>query len=608
VLPFLTALAMGVVTVVVASALGVLSGSPSSFEDNDGNMIASGTSDWNGVTSLPGYSHVQDQSNSNSDDSFTPGTKQDVTCPPESGHKNSPKDDFTDVATFVETQSASPFNTFLYGATIRFTANGNASENIELNQGTAGTCSDGVTFARVAGDKLLAIDYVSPGAKCPFDASFSGPACFAVGTWVTAPAATCFVKTDTTPCWGDNFTEIGGVAFAEGAINDGLSGHTGAILAADNGISGVDVPLNQFAEFGVNLTAAGILPAAGSGGACETFAATTFESRASGSSFVSTTKDIARIKKPISNCGRITIIKRTDPRGVSNDFTFTSDIAGGSTPLANGSDGPCREAVSGYPGHYTLNDSAGSDGSANTNDCINVPSGTYHIAESDPGSAFSFENFSCTSSDSGTKAVPSSSTTQRNVAITIVGSATSRVTCVYTNKPNLGALRITKKSTKSGNPSLNGGVFSVTGPNGAVSGSPFTVNGSLCLDGLTPGSYTVKEVTPPAGYKINGPDTQTASVSGNNAKCSDATFAGTAFDFLDTPLTDLSITVTSEAPGGTSSTIRCTTGAHSAFPGTDIGNSPQGPSGTVTVNANGTTTPSTALEPGTYTCEVVVDP
>jgi hypothetical protein len=47
----------------------------------------------------------------------------------------------------------------------------------------------------------------------------------------------------------------------------------------------------------------------------------------------------------------------------------------------------------------------------------------------------------------------------------------------------------------------------------------------------------------------------------------------------------------------TNSTITCVV----AGTGTNIGNSPQGPTDPATVTANG-------LKPGTYTCTVVVDP
>jgi hypothetical protein len=66
-------------------------------------------------------------------------------------------------------------------------------------------------------------------------------------------------------------------------------------------------------------------------------------------------------------------------------------------------------------------------------------------------------------------------------------------------------------------------------------------------------------------------------------------------DFHNTPLTDLGVTVDSQVDGGTASTILCTP--------------PGAPDGEATTDANGDGTLSlTDLQPGTYTCTVVIDP
>ncbi len=154
--------AMGVF---ITSAFGVLAGSPSKFEANDGNMVVNttGNNDWKTVN----FFHLSDVSNSTGDDSFVSGQKQDTACPDVDTHKNPPKDDFTDIASYNDTNTtaSSPqyLHTFLYGATIRYAANGNASENVELKQGTNGNCTNGL-LARTTGDKLIAIDYLGGGA------------------------------------------------------------------------------------------------------------------------------------------------------------------------------------------------------------------------------------------------------------------------------------------------------------------------------------------------------------------------------------------------------------------------------------------------------------
>jgi hypothetical protein len=76
----------------------------------------------------------------------------------------------------------------------------------------------------------------------------------------------------------------------------------------------------------------------------------------------------------------------------------------------------------------------------------------------------------------------------------------------------------------------------------------------------------------------------------NNAKCPDDPYGGETVSFSNTPLTDITVSVDSQVDGGTSSTIDCDTGVPDAGPAED-------PS-----------TTGTDLEPGTYTCTVVVDP
>jgi hypothetical protein len=290
----------------VAASGAVLPGSPSKFEANDGNMVVdtTGNNDWNSVQNNPNYVHLTDLSKSTQDDSFASGQKQDVACPVINTNKNPPKDDFTDVASLNETNtdatSAQFGHTFLYGATIRVAPNGNADENIELNKGTSGICA-GTTdqLQRSAGDKLIAIDYTQGGTNVQFR----------VFTWVTS--GTCFVSNDTAPCWGSNPTTLTSNA-AEGQVNQS------PIAAADNGINGLALDTGQFAEFGVDLTAAGIIPA----NSCQAFPQTIWESRASASSFVSSIEDVSIEKHAIgSPC---TSAVATNPQSSTDNITFTN--------------------------------------------------------------------------------------------------------------------------------------------------------------------------------------------------------------------------------------------------------------------------------------------
>jgi len=550
-------------------ALAVLSGSPSKFEANDGNMVVdtAGNSDWNSVQGSPNYVHLTDVANSTADDSFKSGQKQDTPCPVINTNKNPPKDDFTDVASFSETNgdSSSPQfrHTFLDGATIRFTANGSASENVELNQGTNGTCPGTTLLERSKGDKLIAIDYTTGGTTVTFH----------VLTWIvdsSDPAnATCFVKTDSPPCWGVNSQPLSANA-AEGLTNQA------AITAANNKINNKDLVTGQFAEFGVDLTAAGIVPA----NTCTAFPQTVWESRSSGSSFVSSTEDVSIEHHTISNCGNITIIKHTDPRGIDQVFSYTSNLP------ANASAG----GVAGIDaqGSFSLNDTGNTSGDSTANTVSEQAfAGTYTVTEGADPTGFAFESLSC---KGGTTSI-----TGETVKITLAPD--DNVTCTYVNKQQLGAIKVTKVSSKPAATPLAGAKFSVTGPGSFSTTLTTGTDGTACVDNLAFGTYTVTETAPPQGYDIDNPNGVTVSVD-HNASCTSGTPNAPATAFKDTPLTDIAASATSEAAGGTQSTVTCT---GTSTDGKTTLNVSDGPKESANVSA-------AKLHPGTYTCTIVIDP
>ena len=198
---------------------------------------------------------------------------------------NPNKDDFSHVASFSE-KNGTTDETYLYGATIRFAPNGNASENIELKQGPE-LCPGGSTLlARKAGDKLLAIDYLGGGSAVEFH----------VLTWVTSGA--CFINNHSSAngCWGANVLELDPNE-AEGGVNEI------AISAANNPISDANISAGQFAEFGVNLAKAGILPP----GSCQSINQIVWLSRSAGSSFGSQPKDVAVEDVSINVCASVSV-------------------------------------------------------------------------------------------------------------------------------------------------------------------------------------------------------------------------------------------------------------------------------------------------------------
>jgi hypothetical protein len=530
--------------IVVPSALAVLNGSPSKFESgNDptlglGNEVVTvtGNSDWitvsDGGATHSAYVHLTDAAATGSDDSFTPGQKQDTTCPTTEGHKNPPKDDFTDVASYNE--QAANGDVYLYGATIRYAANGNASENIELKQGTSGLCpgSDSL-LARTPGDKLLAIDYLGGGSAVQFH----------LLTWVASGA--CFVGSDSAPCWGANPATLS-AAIAEGGVS------TSNFNIAQNPISQKAIKAGQFAEFGVNLAAAGIIP---NNGTCSSFAQTVWESRSSGSSFVSSTKDVTVEDHTISNCASVSVTKLGSDGGSQEGAEFTLYEGGDTTGTVVGTctvdaNGDCLPSFTNLnPGQYTIDETS----------------------------------------------VPAGYTADGTLPLTFTLAANENKELEFTDVAQRGAILITKTSSKGLNPGLEGAEFDITAPDDSVTSVTSGSDGTVCVDNLAFGTYSVQETAAPTGYAIDDTTAHDVTVD-TNSTCGDGNEA--TFDATDTPLTDLVVTATGEAsPAGTTkSQITCVDASD-----TDIGDSPSANTDPATVTANG-------LEPGTYICTVVIDP
>ncbi|MFD0372609.1 prealbumin-like fold domain-containing protein [Streptomyces sp. NPDC127114] len=162
--------------------------------------------------------------------------------------------------------------------------------------------------------------------------------------------------------------------------------------------------------------------------------------------------------------------------------------------------------------------------------------------------------------------------------------------------PRPGALKIVKNSTKGGLVNNAGAVFSVSGPGGfgtsvtddttmAAPDEDPTV-GEVCISNLTPGTYTVNETTPPAGYgAATQTNVQATVVAGTT--CSSVP-AGATATFTNAPLADLLVRVDDQGSGEIQSTIACN------------GNS-TGPSDPAILNVND-------LPPGDYTCQIHIDP
>jgi len=134
-----------------------------------------------------------------------------------------------------------------------------------------------------------------------------------------------------------------------------------------------------------------------------------------------------------------------------------------------------------------------------------------------------------------------------------------------------GAIKITKTFKHAANNPATGPHAGVTFRlrlDGAVIDSGVTnSNGKVCFDGLAFDDYVVREVAVD-GYATNADQNVTVD---NAASCGDDPYVGETASFVNTPLTDITVTVDSQVDGGTASTIDChpAAGVDLTIPATD---------------------------------------
>jgi hypothetical protein len=526
---FLTA-AIGVAVFMVASASAV---GVSNFESADGNLVVNtaGNHDW---VNAPNLSFAADKPTGTQDNSFGQGSKEDnVNVNVVGGSIPNSK---ADLARFAISGEVIGNDTYMYLAWSRENQSGTVNFDFELN-------------------KLAQPDLTTPGAKHLNRSVNDLLINYAFQGGSNTPTLTKYH-------WnGTSWTN-------DGVISSACSdGSTNAATVSENlgGLTAVNRPAQQFGEAGINLTCAGIVQS----GACESFGSGYVKSRSS-TAFTSEIKDfIAPVALHFSNCGKLTIIKHTNPRGLDQSFGYTS--TGGLSPST-----------------FSLNDTGNStgDSAGNTQVFDNLSAGTYTVTEDADPTGFAFNHVSCVGTGG--------STSGRTATAVIVGG--SDITCTYTNDQQLGAIQVTKESTKNGNPPLANATFSVTGPGNFSQTLTTGVDGTACVEGLTFGDYTVTETGAPSGYNLDDTSAHTVTVNVNTDCAGSPQGIGAAF--LDTPLTDITATATSQATNGTASHISCVDASNNVVAESAAGNTDPASAD------NG----STGLMPGTYTCTIVIDP
>jgi len=569
----------------------------SGFEDDDANLIVNSTFDWNGFnpTTWTGtapyrvstktvagwkFAGIEDEQAKTSDTGFAGGVKQDDACPSVIGSKAPNKDDLKRIYLSSKTVPVSGVDHVILNlAWVRIpqnTTSPSAHVAFEFNKSSTlcGAGSGGLV-QRSAGDMLIVYDFEG-GAGTPV---------LTLRRWVTSGA--CEISSDTAPCWGvaTNLTASG---FADAKVN---TGNTALDTIGPNGNE--TLGLSEFGEAGIDLTAAGVFTA----GNCDSFGNAYGVSRSSGNSGTAQMKDlVGPAPFLLQNCGTVTIIKQTDPRGLNQNFSYTSNLAGNQMVCTTDT----------TPASFTLNDNGNSaktlgsklpaqNSTGNTETCTNVPAGGYSVTEGADPTGFAFDSLSCDSTGGA-----STTTSTKTANITMVGGGT--VTCLYINKQQLGAIKIIKSSSKTNN-RLAGATFSITKGGTAITGSPFTTNsnGVICVDNLAFGDYVVTETGAPTGFAIDDATGHTVTVD-NNAKCSDSSYGGESISFTDTPTSDVQVRFRDGGSGEThlanGTTLTCNN-----VTGTSSDADTNGWDDTHTVSGIKVTSSTV-----TVTCTIVIDP
>jgi hypothetical protein len=518
----------------------------SNFEiDDDANLKVDGASPMIDWASVDEI-RKSDLPSGAADDSFGQGGKEDTPVPAVVDGSIPPnKSDLLHFGVYLEQTATTKF-VHLFWHRVQ-EPSGTTNMDFEFNQSET-LSGNGVTPIRTAGDLLIQYDLAQGGVN---------PQLF-LSRWVTtgAGAALCEASNQT-PCWGKRVNlsaapAMGEVKRASGSIN------TSAIPATDSDGLAVDLDGNgsidpvsprTFGEASIDFSS--LVPE----GTCVAFGSAYLKSRSS-DSFSAAMKDfIAPESVNISNCGGVKVIKKDDAdnRLAGAVFTLYEDAApvGGTAPGAEDTDsaGTCTTAAN---GECTIS---------------GVFQGDYWLVETTTPSGYE-------------TAAPQ----------TVVVVADSVVEKTFVDPRQRGAILVTKTrkhaASGAGDHPHAGVNFTVNGVTKATD-----ANGQACFDNLLFSSYTVTE-TVPTGYAGEAPKAVTVD---NRASCSDMTYVGETVSFHNTPLSTLAVTFTSQITGGTAAKISCT------------GLTDDGPDETPSAFDDITETFSD-LQPGTYTCTVVVDP
>ena len=649
---------VGMMLLVLATA--VLASHPevslvgSNFEiDTNANLKvddAAPSIDWASVTET----RKADEPTGSGDDSFGQGTKEDTAVPAVIDGSIPPnKSDLLNFGVFLETNASGRFLNLFWHRVQE--PSGTTNMDFEFNQ-SGTTSANGVTPVRTAGDLLIQYDLSQGGTN---------PVLFK-SVWITSGSTAQCEASNSLPCWGDK-TNLTAAGDATGSINtsaipSGESDGLGSVSSRTFGEAQLDFDALTGGSTGCTSFGSAYLKSRSS----DSFTAALKDFIAPATLNLSNCGTvIIRKETDPDESGNTTSFGftknfATQPATV-NTFSLTDDGVKTYTNVVQGTGYVVDETtiptgwdlasincnVAGRPSvgvTPTIDLAAGTvtfaiDSASDVLDCTytNRARGTIIVEKvtSDGFGAFDFTSstlspasFTLTTTAAGTagkasrtfsdigpgtydvaETVPTgwnltSSTCDDGSLVTAIGlSAGETVTCTFTNARERGALIIDKErkhaASGTGDHPHNGVTFTVTGgstPAGgvvAVTAGESAAAGRACVDNLVvsslAGNYTVTE-TVPAGYRVVSTNPQTG-IAVTEGTCATT---GTIVEFDNMPLTDITVSVNSQVDGGTASTIEC-------------GFVAANPDATTAANGDGSLT-KTNLDPGTYTCTIVIDP
>lgn len=272
--------------------------------------------------------------------------------------------------------------------------------------------------------------------------------------------------------------------------------------------------------------------------------------------------------------GTIRIVKQTNPRNLADSFGFTDNIAS--------------------PNSFSLIDNDVSKEFLNV-----LPTMTYTVTENDPtSSGFGLDTIVCADTvDPGSGGTNSTGNVLTRQA-TINLDPGETVTCTFTN--STGAVKVYKTAKNhglgAGDWPLAGVTFQLKQGATVVLSDTTGTSGTVCFNRLVPGqSFDVLELSAPAGYSLDATNPRPVVVAAGKTCDGSGEAAPQPVTFINTPLSSIQVKFTSLAGlDVTAAKITCTVAPD---PVDDTPNDYDDLDETIT-----------DLVPGTYNCEIVIDP